>query len=241
MLLHPPVWGFITALLVCFCFVQTHCEEDFQEHLTLIPVTDHVISYFDFTFEKTYWPFPTRLRQYKVFPLSIAKLFLTFNLTDLHVSLTRGRWRPSWGNRLLPSPQGAEVWACFSAEKVCHIFLFSCSFVVERVSSFIPVVPSFAFYFGAFGCFPKSHYVRHNNNSVKLFFQVRQFLCCEKSALRSFVARKSLHRELNSLAKATSLSHGLNTLCSCPTHCRVVSQSFYVQRGFSTHPSKPFI
>ena len=49
-----------------------------------------------------------------MFPRSLAEIIGHYSVQELHLSLTRGKWRTStWGYPPQPAPPGAEFWVWF--------------------------------------------------------------------------------------------------------------------------------
>ena len=49
-----------------------------------------------------------------MFPMALAEIVGYYNVQELHLSLTKGKWRTArWGYPPLSSPPGAEFWAWF--------------------------------------------------------------------------------------------------------------------------------
>lgn len=57
------------------------------------------------------------VRHYGVFPKSLAEIVSHYQVQELHLSLTQGKWRTRiWGYPPVSSPPGAELWAWFIPE-----------------------------------------------------------------------------------------------------------------------------
>ncbi|XP_030386531.1 GPI transamidase component PIG-T [Scaptodrosophila lebanonensis] len=109
-------------LLLCLCGLQIHAhsrsgnsDEKFHEEIVVRPLAgDHVNTYFQFT---TRWHYGARdnLFHTQLTPRVIAEILQTYDVKELHISLTQGLWRyESWGYPIVEATGGAEVWAWFS-------------------------------------------------------------------------------------------------------------------------------
>lgn len=57
---------------------------------------------------------PNQVRHFGLFPRSLAQLIGHYDIQELHLTLTRGKWRTSsWGYSPVSSPPGAEFWVWF--------------------------------------------------------------------------------------------------------------------------------
>lgn len=98
---------------------QSSSDEQFHEELVVRPLAgDHVNTYFQFT---TRWHYGNRNNLYhtQLTPRVIAEILQTYDVKELHISLTQGLWRyESWGYPIVDATGGAELWAWFSARNL---------------------------------------------------------------------------------------------------------------------------
>ncbi|XP_060664482.1 GPI transamidase component PIG-T [Drosophila nasuta] len=96
-------------------------DEQFHEELVVRPLAgDHVNTYFQFT---TRWHYGDRnnLFHTQLTPRVIAEILQTYDVKELHISLTQGLWRyESWGYPIVDATGGAELWAWFSASNLTN-------------------------------------------------------------------------------------------------------------------------
>lgn len=89
----------------------------YYEDLFIKPLVDGKL-FAEFQFKTLYRKDVKSLRwenKIQIFPLSLADLFLTTDLNELHFSLTKGNWNyRNWGYSTRPSPPGAQIRAKFS-------------------------------------------------------------------------------------------------------------------------------
>ncbi|MQM05038.1 hypothetical protein Taro_037840 [Colocasia esculenta] len=93
-------------------------EEEFTEELLLRPLPDRkVLAHFHF--ESRVPPSSTNGRHHHLFPKAIAQLVNKFQIQELELSFTQGRWNyERWGGldyipRVNAKPPGLELWAMF--------------------------------------------------------------------------------------------------------------------------------
>lgn len=105
--------------LVCFGFgFQTSkaADDRFSEELFIKPLpSGHIYFHFQFT---TRWDVDIRSKdefnQYRLFPKSLGDIVSTYDVQELHLSLTQGIWRhDKWGYPIHDAPPGAELWVWF--------------------------------------------------------------------------------------------------------------------------------
>ncbi|XP_034488798.1 GPI transamidase component PIG-T [Drosophila innubila] len=98
---------------------QYSSDEEFHEELVVRPLAgDHVNTYFQFT---TRWHYGNRNNLYhtQLTPRVIAEILQTYDVKELHISLTQGLWRyETWGYPIVEATGGAELWAWFSARNL---------------------------------------------------------------------------------------------------------------------------
>ncbi|KAL7744873.1 hypothetical protein ACLKA6_007156 [Drosophila palustris] len=96
-------------------------DEQFHEELVVRPLAgDHVNTYFQFT---TRWHYGSRKNLYhtQLTPRVIAEILQTYDVKELHISLTQGLWRyETWGYPIVEATGGAELWAWFSAQNLSN-------------------------------------------------------------------------------------------------------------------------
>lgn len=131
----------LPLFLLFFCsyfYVAPGSVQDFKESLLLKVLPDgNILAHFehatiwnettpsDLTQSSTgqyYYDclFKTLLvRHYGMFPRPVAEVVSLYKVNELHLSLTRGKWRESlWGYPPIDSPPGAELWAWFLPQAV---------------------------------------------------------------------------------------------------------------------------
>ncbi|KAF9356591.1 hypothetical protein BGX26_005050 [Mortierella sp. AD094] len=102
--------------------------EAFHEQLVLQPMNDgSVYSHFQFTThigtmmdeEKFDGPASNLFTHYNLFPRSIGQILHSFEVEELHLTFTQGRWQyDDWGYPLAPSAgTGVELWAWLNDDK----------------------------------------------------------------------------------------------------------------------------
>ncbi|KAL7003148.1 hypothetical protein U1Q18_004306 [Sarracenia purpurea var. burkii] len=117
-----PRWMTIFALfLVSFASVsigKEHQEEEFSEELLLKPLPDRkVLAHFHF--QSTVPPTESYGRHHHLFPKAIHQLVHKFQIRELELSFTQGRWNyERWGgydpiSSNNAKPPGVELWAVF--------------------------------------------------------------------------------------------------------------------------------
>lgn len=64
-------------------------------------------------------PLPTTVYHTQLTPRIIAEILQTYDVKELHISLTQGLWRyENWGYPIVEATGGAELWAWFSAPEL---------------------------------------------------------------------------------------------------------------------------
>ncbi|KAH8261724.1 hypothetical protein KR044_009715, partial [Drosophila immigrans] len=108
-------------LLLCTLPTSHQSDEQFHEELVVRPLAgDHVNTYFQFT---TRWHYGDRNNLYhtQLTPRVIAEILQSYDVKELHISLTQGLWRyESWGYPIVDATGGAELWAWFSARNLTN-------------------------------------------------------------------------------------------------------------------------
>ncbi|KAH8386850.1 hypothetical protein KR093_002917, partial [Drosophila rubida] len=116
----------LLLLLLCAPLTPTvrghqQTDEQFHEELVVRPLAgDHVNTYFQFT---TRWHYGARNNLYhtQLTPRVIAEILQSYDVKELHISLTQGLWRyESWGYPIVDATGGAELWAWFSARNLTN-------------------------------------------------------------------------------------------------------------------------
>ncbi|XP_074568941.1 uncharacterized protein LOC141825455 isoform X1 [Curcuma longa] len=97
--------------------------EQFTEELLLKPLPDRkVLAHFHF--QSTAYPSPNSGHHHHLFPKAIAQLVQKFQIRDLELSFTQGRWNyENWGgsdpiSSTNAKPPGVELWATFNVPVV---------------------------------------------------------------------------------------------------------------------------
>eukprot|EP01083_Nonionella_stella_P064018 166490_1 len=111
--------GFIYFLSLPSCALTRESQQDtFEEQLLIRPLENGLIlSHFQFDiFSENVQREMSEVESYGLFPKSIGQILDKFNVGELHLSLTQGRWLPSFGAPISPAPVGGELWAWLGAQ-----------------------------------------------------------------------------------------------------------------------------
>ncbi|KAF6168386.1 hypothetical protein GIB67_018226 [Kingdonia uniflora] len=107
------------TLLVLFCLNGSKGDEEFSEELLLRPLPDRkVLAHFHF--ENKVPSAETHGRHYSLFPKAIYQLVEKFQIREMELSFTQGRWNyETWGgfdpvSSSNAKPPGVELWAIFN-------------------------------------------------------------------------------------------------------------------------------
>jgi phosphatidylinositol glycan class T len=100
-------------ILLAICFVSFIYTYSYEEELHIKPVdnNERIAAYFKFTQEIDYRKNNNHLG---AFPRAVQHLVDTFNVNNLKISFTQGRWSDSWGYQFEPAVGGVEVLASIS-------------------------------------------------------------------------------------------------------------------------------
>ncbi|KAL0480193.1 GPI-anchor transamidase subunit T [Acrasis kona] len=98
----------VVIFAILFLAVLSRCDR-FDENLIIQPLLDGKLAS-EFRFITT----AQNKDHFVVFPRTLAHVMEKFNVREMHLSLTQGRWRyDKWGEPLSPTPVGAELIALF--------------------------------------------------------------------------------------------------------------------------------
>lgn len=110
------IWLVFSSLLVSAASLSGQNVEEnlFITHLPDARIMGH------FQFSATWDSHPLKfaddykVRHFGVFPKSLAEVMSHYEVQELHLSLTQGKWRTHvWGYPPISAPPGAELWAWF--------------------------------------------------------------------------------------------------------------------------------
>eukprot|EP01080_Neovahlkampfia_damariscottae_P010335 gene10335-2749_t len=99
---------FITLLFLIYFVNCSYEKESYNEKLYIKQLLDGKISFnFEFTTETTQ---KKEINNFKLFPKDFTQIVQKFEVKELHLSLTQGRWNyEKWGSNPTPAPVGAEL------------------------------------------------------------------------------------------------------------------------------------
>ncbi|KAH6574124.1 hypothetical protein BASA60_002713 [Batrachochytrium salamandrivorans] len=91
--------------------------EPYTEHLGLRQLADgKVLAQFAFTTIAELSNTAGQASHYRLLPRSIGEVFRAFDIKELHLSFTQGRWSyDRWGHSEFTAPSGVELWAWFNS------------------------------------------------------------------------------------------------------------------------------
>lgn len=182
--------------------------EEFTEELLLKPLPDRkVLGHF--RFESSAPPSPSNGRHHHLFPKAIAQLVQKFQIRELELSFTQGRWNyERWGgfdsmSTINAKPTGVELWATFDLplneidytwKNLTHALsgLF-CSSINFLESSTAYSAPSWGFHSNSsklrYGALPREAVCTEN-----LTPWLKLLPCRDKAGIASLLDRPSIYK-----------------------------------------------
>lgn len=102
--------------LIIFIGATFASNDSFTEELFIKPLSSgHIYSMFQFTTMMNTNIFDEKIpSHFHLFPRSFAEIISTFNIAELHLTLTQGQWRYNkWGYSIENAPTGIALWILF--------------------------------------------------------------------------------------------------------------------------------
>ncbi|CAG8451990.1 8749_t:CDS:10 [Cetraspora pellucida] len=93
---------------------ESQKPDKFKEALTIKPLSDgKLLTYFQFNVKHYGYKEGVAFSHYNFFPRAIGQILQTYNVRELHLTFTQGRWNyEDWGYPFVPSAgTGVELWA----------------------------------------------------------------------------------------------------------------------------------
>ncbi|KAF0552024.1 Gpi16 subunit, GPI transamidase component [Gigaspora margarita] len=93
---------------------ESRQPDKFKEALTIKPLSDgKLLTHFQFSVKHYGYKEGVVFSHYNFFPRAIGQIFQTYNVRELHLTFTQGRWNyEDWGYPFVPSAgTGVELWA----------------------------------------------------------------------------------------------------------------------------------
>jgi len=125
------IWGILT---------YDGVAETYQENLELKQFPDgRVLA--QLTFERKLPKPRLQERHYNLLPKTVGEVIHKFNVSELHLTFTHGRWNyQRWGFHPHSAPVGVQLWAFLGGEEYVNLLYNRCIFLSPFLNSFFFLV-----------------------------------------------------------------------------------------------------